>query len=90
MAWTTLAELFQTKSAPLEGKTSSAVQPNLPPGLTTWHTHGPGLQGKDIQGGPIRERAVEKEGGRSREGIGTKEQREQKYPDEDIRLVLNY
>lgn len=58
-AWMTLAELSQTGSVPPEGKTSSAAQINLPPGLRLQHMHGPELQGKDIQGGVIREKAVE-------------------------------
>lgn len=68
MAWTTLAELFQTMFVPLEGKTSSAAQTSLPPGLTLWHMHGPGLQKKGIQVGAVRERAEEKVDRRSTNG----------------------
>ena len=58
-AWTTLAEPFQTGSAPPEGKPSFAARTNLPPGPTDWHTHGPELEGEDGQGGMMREGAVE-------------------------------
>lgn len=66
-AWMTLAELFQTGSAPPEGKPSSAAQTNLPPGLTEWHMHGPELKGEDGQGGMMREGAKERRAREKRE-----------------------